>query len=261
MMAKVPAPRLATVAPGVSAPFARVIDRGLEFRREDRYATAAAMAKDVRLASQQLEAGAGATRVAKPSGVPPPPLPRATRKRKDPSAPTIELDSDALVLPREPWPQVNESIRIPKNGSVLPWIALLVAAGIGGRLWGEKAWEIARARWTAARSELTVWSMGAAQDAPTASAPSDAPAAGGFAADGPVGGRFAADRPVGGRFAADGGAAVADAQADAATGPTGRGPDRKPGPPASPQRVPAVRHHAGTRTSPAPIRNTKAPPS
>ncbi|HEV3189110.1 MAG TPA: serine/threonine-protein kinase, partial [Polyangiaceae bacterium] len=56
-MAKVPAPRLATVAPGVSEPFARVIDRGLEFKREDRYETAAAMSKDVRLAIKQLEAG------------------------------------------------------------------------------------------------------------------------------------------------------------------------------------------------------------
>jgi serine/threonine protein kinase len=231
MMAKVPAPRLATVAPGVSAPFARVIDRALEFRREDRYPTAAAMAEDVRLATQQIEAGGGATRVAKPSRVPPP-LPRAARGRKEPSAPTIDLDSDVLVLRREPWPQVSESIRIPKNGSILPWVTLLVFAGIGGRLWGEKAWEVARARWAAARSGLTVWSMGTAQDAaPAASPPLDA------------------------------GAPVADAQADAGKGPTSHGADRKTGQPASPQRVPVERHQAGTRTSPAPIRNTKAPPS
>jgi serine/threonine-protein kinase len=234
-MAKVPAPRLATVAAGVSTPFARVIDRGLEFRREDRYSTAAAMAKDVRLAIQQLDAGGGATRVAKPLGLPPP-IARAAKDRKDPSGPTIELGSDVLVPQRERWPEANDSIRIPKNRSVLPWLLLAVLAGIGGRLWGQKAWEVARERWAATRSELTVWSTGKAQDAaPIASASSD------------------------------GGVAVPAAQADAATGPPAPGSDRKPGAtvgqPASSHRAPVQRHHAAPRTSPAPIRNTKTPPS
>jgi serine/threonine-protein kinase len=237
-MAKVPAPRLATVAAGVSTPFARVIDRGLEFRREDRYSTAASMAKDVRLALQQLAAGAGATRIPKPSGLPPP-MPRAAKNRKDPSGSTIELDSDVLVPQREPWRDVNESIRIPKNRSILPWVVLAVFAGIGGRLWGPKAWEVARERWAAARSGLTTWSTGQAQDAaPIASAsPSES---------------------------SDGGVAVLPSLADAATKPLVAGSDRKPGAivgPPAPRRAPVERHHAPPRTSPAPIRNTKTPPS
>src|ERR1019366_4667022 len=42
-MANVAAPRVRDVRPEVSAPCARVIDRALEFRREDRYETASAM--------------------------------------------------------------------------------------------------------------------------------------------------------------------------------------------------------------------------
>ena len=168
-MAKVPAPRLATVAPGVSEPYARVIDRGLEFKREDRYPTAAAMMKDVRLAIQQIESGVGATRLAKPRGLLAS-TPREAKKRKDPSAATIELsDRDILVPRREPWPQDDESIRIPKNRSVLPWLLLLVVAGLGGKLGGKKAWEVARARWAAtAPSAATASSMPASQEAPPA---------------------------------------------------------------------------------------------
>jgi serine/threonine-protein kinase len=174
-MSKVPAPRLASVAPGASEPYARVIDRGLEFKREDRYETAAAMAKDVRLAIKQLEAGVGATRVAKPPG-PPPPLPRATKRPKDPSAATIELSDGDIVVPRrEPWPEVDESIRIPKNRSVLPWLLLVAVVGIGGKLWGERAWQVARARWTVATTSTpTASSMASAPNAPpAASAPAD----------------------------------------------------------------------------------------
>ena len=53
-MANWAAPRIRTVATDVSAPFARVIDRGLEFRREDRYESAAAMRKDVVGALREL---------------------------------------------------------------------------------------------------------------------------------------------------------------------------------------------------------------
>ncbi len=232
-MAKVPAPRLATVAPGVSEPFARVIDRGLEFRREDRYETAAAMIKDVRLAIKQLEMSAGATRVANPPG-PPPAVPRAAKKPKEPSAATIELsDSDILVPQRRPWPQVDESMRIPKNRSALPWLLLLVLAGIGGKLWGQKAWEVARARWAAtAPLAATASSMTVAQDAPPVASAQ-----------------------------ADGGVAATATQADAATGPQVTRSDRKPGAlagqPASPNRAPVTRHHAPARSSPAQIVKAK----
>jgi hypothetical protein len=168
------------------------------------------MAKDVRLAIQQLEAGGGARRIAKPPAVPPP-IPRTTKERTDPSAPTLELDSDVLVLQRTPEPQIDKSIRIPKRRSLLPWVVLVVVAGLGGRQWGETAWEVARtrwaeaseiaqARWAGVRSGLTARAMGASQDpAPVASASSNHEVA------------------------------APAAQADAATGPPVSGSDEKPG--------------------------------
>ena len=53
-MANMPAPKLRDVSPGASVPFARVIDRALMFNREDRYADAAAMREDVRLALLEM---------------------------------------------------------------------------------------------------------------------------------------------------------------------------------------------------------------
>jgi serine/threonine protein kinase len=232
-MAKVPAPRLATVAPGVSEPFARVIDRGLEFQREDRYETAAAMIKDVRRAIKQLEAA----------------IPRATKKRKEPSAATIELsDSDLLVPQREPWPTVDESVRIPKNRSLLPWLLLLALAGVGGKLWGRQTWAIARARW-AAPSAATASSTAAAQDAPpVASTQADAGVAATAAAP-------AASAQ------ADGGVAATAMQSDAPQGPHVTRSDRKAGAvggqPASPHSAPILPHRAPARRSPAQIVKTK----
>lgn len=56
-MAREKAPKIRTVAPGVSAGVARVIDRALEYRREDRYADAAAMRVDVDAALVALSKG------------------------------------------------------------------------------------------------------------------------------------------------------------------------------------------------------------
>jgi serine/threonine protein kinase len=53
-MANLPAPPIRSVAPRVSAPFARVVDRALQFKREDRYPDAAAMREDVRAAMAEL---------------------------------------------------------------------------------------------------------------------------------------------------------------------------------------------------------------
>jgi eukaryotic-like serine/threonine-protein kinase len=53
-MGELPAPRIRTIAPHVAAPFARVIDRALEFQREDRYQDAAAMRADVQRALAEL---------------------------------------------------------------------------------------------------------------------------------------------------------------------------------------------------------------
>jgi serine/threonine-protein kinase len=61
-MGKLAAPRIRTVAPEVSEAFARVVDRALEFRREDRYESAAAMRADVESALAVEGTGAARTR-------------------------------------------------------------------------------------------------------------------------------------------------------------------------------------------------------
>ncbi|MBX3216313.1 MAG: serine/threonine protein kinase [Labilithrix sp.] len=65
-MATTPAPRLRTVAPDVSEAFARIVDRALEFAREDRYPTANAMRADVLTALELLPPGASSLKVIPP---------------------------------------------------------------------------------------------------------------------------------------------------------------------------------------------------
>ena len=55
-MAELPAAQIRDVTPDVSEPYARVIDKALQFRREDRYESAAAMQADVRHALTELPA-------------------------------------------------------------------------------------------------------------------------------------------------------------------------------------------------------------
>jgi serine/threonine protein kinase len=55
-MATTPAPKLRSVAAEVSEPFARIVDRALEFRREDRYPSAASMRADVNATLDLLRA-------------------------------------------------------------------------------------------------------------------------------------------------------------------------------------------------------------
>jgi serine/threonine-protein kinase len=98
-MASVAAPRVRDVRPEVSAPCARVIDRALEFRREDRYESASAMREDVRRAIAELQAS-GPTQLA----LEPPP---SLAPRPAPSAPpsdeqrTVELSASDLREPSE----------------------------------------------------------------------------------------------------------------------------------------------------------------
>jgi serine/threonine-protein kinase len=140
-MAAVAAPRIRTLAPAVSEPFARVVDRALEFRKENRYQGAAAMRDDVQRALAQLDAGLTGTQLA----VGPPPL-------RVPSAePTFEASEGDLERSRGPleaasdsgqdlrttkmdaWPE--DSIKIPRRRTLLPWLALFVVAGVGAKLW------------------------------------------------------------------------------------------------------------------------------
>ncbi len=123
-MATLPAPRIRTVSADVSEPFARVVDRALEFRRDDRYPSAAKMALDVRRALAELE-GAKTTKLS--GGAPPgAPTPQAT----------IEVgESDIVPTGREP----KDTSPIQKRSSLIPWIAVLVLGGVGAGV-GAKLW-------------------------------------------------------------------------------------------------------------------------
>jgi serine/threonine-protein kinase len=115
-MASLPAPRLREVAGDVSDAYARVIDRALEFRRDDRYESAAAMKDDVERALAELDPSVATTQLAIPPAPPsrasPPPPDRRARRRAR---------------------------------SILPWVALLLFGGIGGGLWQSARGPSARA--------------------------------------------------------------------------------------------------------------------
>ncbi len=122
-MSRLAAPRIATIAADVSVPFARVIDRALEFKREDRYESAGAMRKDVARALTELDATLQQPSPAKTAS----PARRPDVRPKASQEPTIE--NSERDLERPPAYGLDESIRIPKKGSILPWVALLVAGG------------------------------------------------------------------------------------------------------------------------------------
>ena len=124
-MARLPAPRLATVVPQVDARFARIIDRALEFRREDRYETAARMRDDVVVALERL---GGSARPPRCSSAPPPAalLPRTARARPDARPAEVTIEVSERDLEARPQYGMDESIRIPKRRSILPWLALLL---------------------------------------------------------------------------------------------------------------------------------------
>jgi serine/threonine-protein kinase len=120
-MASLPAPRIRTVTPDVSESFARVIDRALEFRREDRYESAGAMRLDVERAIGELDSASSApTRVLSPSEL-----------AVVPEPPTIELSPSDL----EPSRASVKPARSHRRRSVLPWVTLLFLGGIGAKLW------------------------------------------------------------------------------------------------------------------------------
>ncbi len=138
-MASLAAPRVRTVRPEVSEACARVIDRALEFRREDRYETASAMREGVQRAVAELEVR-GPTQLAMP--VPSaPPRPPPIESGSSGQQTTIEVSQrDLREVSR---PEVEESIRIPRRRSALPWLALLIAGG-GGVWW----WSHHRGAWS-----------------------------------------------------------------------------------------------------------------
>ncbi len=126
-MATLPAPPIRTVSANVSEPFARVIDRALQFRRQDRYASAATMSQDVRRALSELDA---AKTGKLPGGLPADAPPGAPL-----SEATVELGDTDIVRSQY---GLDESVRIPKRRSMVPWIALLLLGGVGAV--GTKIW-------------------------------------------------------------------------------------------------------------------------
>jgi serine/threonine-protein kinase len=129
-MAQSPAPPLRSVAKDASAPYARVIDKALSFKREDRYADAWAMQADVRRALAELHTKEGRESRAQFASQQPPPLPAPPQEPA--REPTIELSSRDLEAQPPPVYGLDESIRIPKRRSWLPLFALLVLAGVVG---------------------------------------------------------------------------------------------------------------------------------
>jgi eukaryotic-like serine/threonine-protein kinase len=130
-MASLAAPRLRTVRPEVSEACARVIDRALEFRREDRYESASAMREDVERAIAELEAR-GPTQVA----VPALPVPRAPGVESGSASDRTTLAIRPGGRSEPPRPEVDdEPIELPRRPSGLPWVALVVAAGAVTTWW------------------------------------------------------------------------------------------------------------------------------
>jgi serine/threonine-protein kinase len=186
-MASMAAPKVRAVRPQVSAALARVIDRALEFRREDRYETASAMREDVRRAISELEVS-GPTQLAVPSPLAVP-APRAATRSSEPTVrpgsvsgagssdhATLLVESGDLVAPSNPFAllpnRTEESIHLPRRRSVLPWIALV---GLG--VLGTKLWMNHRASTTAEASATSEAPSAPASSAASAPLPAPAPTA------------------------------------------------------------------------------------
>jgi serine/threonine-protein kinase len=161
-MANFAAPRIRALSPEVSEPFARVVDRALEFKREDRYPDAASMRDDVRRAITELDGQARtifaleapspvpvSIRPAPPTPAPaasppsPAPPPRPPSPPATPSEPTMEVSGGDLAppstaSPAEPPLPVITSVPHRRRRSLLPWITLLVLGGIAGKLYWDQ---------------------------------------------------------------------------------------------------------------------------
>ena len=108
-MASLPAPPIRSVCPDVSSSFERVVDKGLQFDKENRYKSAAEMSGDVRRALAELE-GAKTQKATGGEGL-------APCGESPPSSATVELGDTDIVRSQY---GVDESIRIPKQRSIVP---------------------------------------------------------------------------------------------------------------------------------------------
>jgi serine/threonine-protein kinase len=101
-MANVPAPKLRDVAPKASPELARIVDHALEFRRDDRYASATVMRADVKAAIAALDAA-------------------AEQKREEERTRALPIIQDARPPPK------------PKR-SFVPMLTAIVIGAIGGKI-------------------------------------------------------------------------------------------------------------------------------
>jgi serine/threonine-protein kinase len=178
-MATMAAPRLKTVAPEASASYARVIDRALEFRREDRYENAAAMLEDTRRAISELDGNARTQLAVNPA--PPAAPPDTTTELTGGDLDTVE----SLIPTRklEDKQASDEPVRIPKRRRLLPAVVLLVASCAAGKWWFDHRTVAQRAAPSpapaaddsAAPSASEAMRSVATHDAPQASAAASAP--------------------------------------------------------------------------------------
>ena len=129
-MAKEPAPKLRTVAPNVSEETARVIDKALEFKRDDRWQDAAAMrdaAKDAidALGGQTVEIDSGMIEVAERQESRSAPASSKPISPAPPPASTRSPREETTAPPPEP----------PKSGSsFFLWLVILVLTGVAAKL-------------------------------------------------------------------------------------------------------------------------------
>jgi serine/threonine-protein kinase len=133
-MANFAAPKIETYAPDVNPAFARVIDRALEFKRDDRYADAAAMREDVRRAMAEMD-GVARTQAAVPPPRSFPPPPRAPKSARPPPLASSEPTQEISARDLEPLPVIPAQPRRRKRRSILPWVTLAIFAAIGVKLW------------------------------------------------------------------------------------------------------------------------------
>ncbi len=130
-MANVPAPPIRSVAPGVSEVFARVIDRGLQFRREDRHETAAAMRADVLAAIANLDAGVSITQLAFPVS----PLARVEAPAAEPTIEASLSDLEPVRAPGESATGAHESSRLARRLTLLALVVIFVGGLFAAKRW------------------------------------------------------------------------------------------------------------------------------
>jgi serine/threonine-protein kinase len=135
-MAKEPAPKLRSVAPNVSEETANVIDKALEFKREDRWQDAASMrdaAKDAidALGGQTIEIESGMIEVAERQESRSAPVQKTpSPKPASPKPPPISERS-----PREETTAPPAAVEESKgSSSLLLWLIILALTGVAAKL-------------------------------------------------------------------------------------------------------------------------------